>query len=72
LTLDNPETIEYLEQLDKESRAIRNESMKLSWWMRGGATYEDIIMMSRSERDMIGKLIEDNMEATKKSGLPFF
>jgi hypothetical protein len=46
--------------------------MKLSWWMRGGATYEDIIMMSRSERDMIGKLIEDNMEATKKSGLPFF
>ncbi len=72
MTLDNPETIEYLEQLDKESRAIRNESMKLSWWMRGGATYEDIIMMSRSERDMIGKLIEDNMEATKKSGLPFF
>jgi hypothetical protein len=72
LTLDNPETVEYLEQLDKESRAIRNESMKLSWWMRGGATYEDIIMMSRSERDMIGKLIEDNMEATKKSGLPFF
>ncbi len=72
MTLDNPETVEYLEQLDKESRAIRNESMKLSWWMRGGATYEDIIMMSRSERDMIGKLIEDNMEATKKSGLPFF
>lgn len=72
MTLDNPETVEYLEQLDKESRAIRNESMKLSWWMRGGATYEDIIMMSRSERDMIGKLIEDNMEATKKSGMPFF
>jgi hypothetical protein len=40
--------------------------------MRGGTTYEDILNMSSFERTTIGKLIEENLETTKKSGLPFF
>ena len=46
--------------------------MRLSWYLRGGATYEDIMNMSRDEIDMIHKIIDDNMETTKKSNLPFF
>ena len=40
--------------------------------MRGGATYEDVLNMSSEERKVISKLIEENLETTKKSGLPFF
>ena len=40
--------------------------------MRGGASYTDILNMSISERKNISKIIEDNMDTTKKSGLPFF
>jgi hypothetical protein len=40
--------------------------------MRGGVTYEDVLNMSTTERNIIGKLIEENLETTKKSGLPFF
>lgn len=40
--------------------------------MRGGASYTDILNMSISERKTISKIIEDNMDTTKKSGLPFF
>lgn len=40
--------------------------------MRGGASYEDILNMSTEERNSISKLIEENFETTKKSGLPFF
>jgi len=40
--------------------------------MRGGTSYEDILNMSTSERNSIGKLIEENLDTTKKSGLPFF
>ena len=40
--------------------------------MRGGLTYEEAIMLSVSEREMISKLIKSNMDTTKKSGLPFF
>ena len=44
----------------------------MSWYMRGGATYNDILNMSIEERTAIGKLIETNLETTKKSQLPFF
>jgi hypothetical protein len=40
--------------------------------MRGGISYEDIMMLSDVERKMIGEIIKDNIETTKKSKLPFF
>jgi hypothetical protein len=46
--------------------------MQFAWYMRGGLSYEDALHLSTSERKIIGKLIENNIETTKKSGLPFF
>jgi len=40
--------------------------------MRGGATYNDIMQMSHAERSLIGKLASENIDTTKKSGLPYF
>ena len=40
--------------------------------MRGGLNYTDVMNMSMEERNLITKLITENMETTKKSGLPFF
>lgn len=40
--------------------------------MRGGATYEDVLNMSNAERELISKLVDDNLETTKKTQLPFF
>lgn len=42
------------------------------WFMRGGLSYEDAILLNNAERDMINQLIKENLETTKKSGLPFF
>jgi len=44
----------------------------MAWHMRGGASYEDILNMSMSERKAIAKLIEENLETTKNTKLPFF
>ncbi|WP_353480131.1 hypothetical protein [Haliscomenobacter sp.] len=44
----------------------------MSWHMRGGGTYEDVLNMSFSERNMIAELIKSNLETTQKSKLPFF
>lgn len=63
---------EYLKSLDKETRAIKEEALRYCWYMRGGISYDDAMMLSQTERDIISKIIEDNMETTKKSGLPFF
>ena len=46
--------------------------MGLAWAMRGGIQYEDVLNLSFAERQMIAKLSKDNLEITKKSGLPFF
>lgn len=40
--------------------------------MRGGASYEDILNMSDLERTVINKIIEENLETTEKTKLPFF
>jgi hypothetical protein len=44
----------------------------MAWYMRGGASYEDILNMSSEERGKINEIIESNLETTKKSQLPFF
>ena len=40
--------------------------------MRGGLSYEESMYLSTDEREMISKIIEENLEVTKKSGIPFF
>jgi hypothetical protein len=72
LTLDNEKIVEMLESLDKESRAIKSESLRMSWFMRGGLQYEDAMLLSSQEREIVGEIIKDHMKQTKDSGLPFF
>ncbi len=61
-----------LEGMDKEARAIKDEALRMVWWMRGGLSYEDAMLLSGTEKELIGEIIKDNMKATKDSGLPFF
>ena len=58
--------------MEKDCDAIKRNALKFSWYMRGGASYEDVLNMSPAEREAISEIIEENLEATKKSGLPFF
>lgn len=61
-----------VDQMEKETTNIRREALQLSWYMRGGITYNQAMQLSVSERTLIGELIKENLETTKKSGLPFF
>ena len=58
--------------MEKESNQIRQEALKMSWYMRGGISYDQALQLSVSERNAISDLIKENLETTKKSGLPFF
>ncbi len=40
--------------------------------MRGGITLDDAFALSVEDREIIADIIKDNLETTKKSGLPFF
>lgn len=61
-----------IDDMDKEINDIRQEALRLAWYMRGGLTYDQALQLSIEERRLIGNIVKDNMETTKKSGLPFF
>jgi hypothetical protein len=58
-------------KLDKENREIRKEVLKMCWYMRG-LSYAEGMNLSVDEREIVGEIIKENLETTKKSGLPFF
>jgi hypothetical protein len=72
LTSSSEEIIKIVDAMEKDTISIRQEAMRLSWYMRGGIGYEQAMQLSSSERSIISDIIKENMETTKKSGLPFF
>ena len=40
--------------------------------MRGGVTWQEGLNLSPDERQIIGQLVKENLDTTKKTGQPFF
>jgi hypothetical protein len=72
LRLTNEEIAELLDQLDKDSKAIKQDLLTLCWFMRGSVSYDDSMSLSIEDRRIINEIIKSNLETTKESGLPFF
>ena len=66
-----PEILQWSNSLDKEARAIKKDALKLCWYMRG-LSYSEAMTLSWEEREIIGEIVKENLETTKKTGLPFF
>lgn len=72
MALSNEDIVTLLDQMEKETKAMRDDVLRMCWYMRGSISYSDGMMLSRTDQILINKIIKDNMETTKKSGLPFF
>lgn len=66
-----PEILQLSKDLDKEAREIKKDVLKMCWFMRG-LSYAEGMTLSWDERDIVSEIIKENLETTKKSGLPFF
>jgi hypothetical protein len=64
--------VAFLTRFDNEIKALKEEILRMCWYMRGGLTYDDAIMLSQSERSIIADIIKSNLETTKETRLPFF
>jgi hypothetical protein len=62
----------YTDSMWKEAKQIKYNAQKIAWYMRGGVDFVDILNMSGDEIDHLNAIIEDNMETTKKTKMPFF
>jgi hypothetical protein len=72
LILNSEAVKKWLDNLEEEVKDIKAGCLKMSWFMRGGVSYVDILNMSTDERKTINKIIEENLETTKTSRMPFF
>ena len=66
-----PEILQLSEKMDKEAREIKKDVLKMCWYMRG-LSYSEGMNLSFDERELVGEIIKDNLETTKKTGLNFF
>ena len=48
------------------------ELLRLCWYMRGGMTYHEVMTMGPQDREIVGQLVKENLETTKKTGRDFF
>lgn len=70
--MTNDEIVQELDRMEKDSKALKKQLLQFCWYMRGGLTYHEALMSSVQDQMLIGEIIKDNLETTKKSGLPFF
>ena len=59
-------------EYDRDSKALKEELFRLCWYMRGSLSFNEAYLLTYEERVIITKIIEENLETTKTSQLPFF
>jgi hypothetical protein len=59
-----------LKTMEQDSKAIQKMIFQIGWYMRGFLSYEEAWGLSPQARDFCMKLINDNVERVKKTGMP--
>jgi hypothetical protein len=57
--------------MDREAKDLKKEILMMCWYMRG-LSFSEGMNLSFEERKIIGEIIKENLETTKKTGLNFF
>jgi len=67
-----PEILREVKVLEEETKQLKHELLQMCWYMRGGLTYEEAYHLGYEEKEIIGRIIKENIETTKKTQMPFF
>ena len=63
---------DYVKSLDGDFKNIKKDLFKICWYMRGSLTVEQAYQLDPESREIIYKIIEENLKVTKETGLNFF
>ena len=70
--LDNEGIDKLIKEFDANTKAIKEELLRMCWYMRGGLSYSESHLLTLEERELINKIVESNLATTKETQLPFF
>jgi len=57
-------------RMGNETKELANELLKMIWFMRGSISYEEAWNLTSHEKQCIGKIIESNIDISKKINHP--
>jgi hypothetical protein len=61
----------YLKDLEGQTKGIKDEIFRISWYMRGGVSSDDLFhKYTYEDRLIMNQIIKDNLEATKNAKMP--
>ena len=72
MTLSNEEILDLIDRMERDSKAIKDNILRICWYMRGSISYNDGMLLGQQDIELINKIIKDNLETTQKSKLPVF
>jgi len=69
--LSNSDIEKLVESMELETKRIKDEIFRISWYMRGGVSSLDLFYVySFEDRQIMNNIIKDNIEATKNAKIP--
>ena len=69
--MSNHEIEPYLISFDTGAKNFKENLFRISWYMRGGVTVNDLMFLySHGDRELISKIIKENIEITEKTQMP--
>jgi hypothetical protein len=72
LYLDTDGINKLVKEYEADTKALKEEIFRFSWFMRGGLSFTEAYLLTPEDRELIGKIIESNLEVAKAQGIPFF
>ena len=71
ITASEDDVLEIIKSMGEETKTLTNDLLKMIWFMRGSISYSEAYSLTTYERQCISKIIEENLDITKKTGMPF-
>jgi hypothetical protein len=56
--------------MENEKKNIKADLYKICWYMRGSITFDDAFYLTAEDKEIIGKIVKENIEATKNTKMP--
>lgn len=72
MTLNTEGILGLVKSYENQVKTIKQEILRFCWYMRGGISYNDAMLLSVEDRKIISEIVKENLETAKKSGMPFF
>ena len=70
--MSSDEIQKLLDGYDNEVKQFKKRLLEACWYMRGGLSYSELLDLGVNDIPIIEDIIKDNLDVTKKSGMPFF